>query len=127
TFALTVGGEPHVLPNYFLGQVIRTDPGPLYYPLALAYRLGPVSAAGLIGLLVLLWRRRGDLGGVIGLIGFAALFVALMTLGAKKFDRYMLPALMVLDLIAGVGVWAVLTRLRFRGLALLAFAGLLSA
>jgi hypothetical protein len=34
-----------------------------------------------------------------------------MTLGAKKFDRYALPAIVVLDLLAGIGLWCAARRL----------------
>ncbi|MCB0080903.1 MAG: phospholipid carrier-dependent glycosyltransferase, partial [Caldilineaceae bacterium] len=41
------------------------------------------------------------------LLGFALLYLLLMNLGAKKFDRYLLPAYPPLALVAGVG-WAAL-------------------
>ena len=37
------------------------------------------------------------------LLGFALLYLLLMNLGAKKFDRYLLPIYMPLDLAAGIG------------------------
>ncbi|HJW89443.1 MAG TPA: hypothetical protein VJ436_02255 [Anaerolineales bacterium] len=37
---------------------------------------------------------------------FAALFTLFMTLGSKKFDRYLLPVFAPLDLLAGIGLWS---------------------
>ena len=105
-FALNVGGSPHTWPNFFLGRIVAGDPGPLYYPVALAFRLAPPVLLGLLALAVA-WRRRDARSGpVLWLVAYAALFVAVMTLGSKKFDRYMLPAIIALDLLAGVGLWA---------------------
>jgi hypothetical protein len=45
---------------------------------------------------------------VIALLLFAAGFGAFMTIGLKKFDRYIIPSIAPLDLVAGVSlVWAV--------------------
>jgi hypothetical protein len=124
-FALFMGLNPHASPNFFLGQPMTTDPGPLYYPVTLAFRLGPVAIVGLLGLLVGLLRREGRGTAVLWLIAYAVLFIGLMTLGSKKFDRYMLPALIVLDILAGVGLWNVLKGLRRPGPALAVGVGLL--
>jgi hypothetical protein len=113
-FALSVGGNPHELPNFFLGRTMQSDPGPLYYPVALAFRMGPLAVAGLIALPIGLRSRSAPRGPVAWLITYVVLFLAMMTLGAKKFDRYALPALMVLDLLAGVGLWLVLGALKGR-------------
>ena len=113
-FALSVGGNPHELPNFFLGRTVQSDPGPLYYPVALAFRLGPLAVAGLVALPFGLRFRSAQRGPVAWLIAYVVLFVAVMTLGAKKFDRYALPALMVLDLLAGAGLWLALGALRGR-------------
>jgi hypothetical protein len=102
-FVVLVGLQPHD-GNFFLGSPVLEDPGPLYYLVAMPLRLSPLVALG-IGLLVL--RAPADEHGrAVGwLVLYVALFVALMTLASKKFDRYMLPAQMLLDLLAGVGLW----------------------
>lgn len=59
------GGQPHQSGNYFLGRPVA-DPGPAFYPLALAFRLSPLAALLLLaqawlalrGRLALLLRRR---------------------------------------------------------------------
>ncbi|MEZ4614310.1 MAG: hypothetical protein R2867_02175 [Caldilineaceae bacterium] len=41
------------------------------------------------------------------LFAFACLFILFMNLGAKKFDRYLLPVYPMLDLAAGLGIVAI--------------------
>jgi hypothetical protein len=105
------GGAPHSGGNFFLGREVE-DPGPLFYPVAEAFRLTPVTtlaALAAIGLAARLARRRRDPGGeggaVIGfLLVWAALFSLALTLGPKKFDRYALPALVALDVAGGLAI-----------------------
>ena len=105
----TQGHEGH---NYFLGQP-TLDPGPFFYPVAWFVRATPI---GLIGLALAAWRvLRGvrddesdaplDRETAAWLVAFAVLFGVFMTLGAKKFDRYLLPSVPALLLVAGWG-WA---------------------
>src|SRR5262249_12555155 len=105
-------GQPHNWSNYFLGQHVTEDPGPLFYPVALLFRLGPVALGGMVVAIICGWRRPADRVALFSLAGFALGFMALMTVGGKKFDRYMLPAIVRLDLLAGVGVWLLARRLR---------------
>ena len=98
---------PHENLNYFWFAV-RADPGPGFYPVAWAFRATPWALLGLAALAVG-WRgvrRRWE----VVLLAVAALaFAAAMTLGAKKFDRYLLPAFPLLDIVAAVG-WLALAR-----------------
>jgi 4-amino-4-deoxy-L-arabinose transferase-like glycosyltransferase len=135
--ALANGDSPHGWGNFFWGNPIA-DPGPLFYPVALALRLGPLTTIGLlIGLLVLAWRipqglrvarrarlstnhtvtalfrryvqpvEQGRAGTVyLFLSFFSLLFVLVMTLAAKKFDRYLLPIFPALDVLAAAGLVA---------------------
>ena len=103
-FVLAEGAQPHPGGVFFLGRTVAQDPGPAFYPVAFLLRLGPVPTVGLVCLL-LLRRSDGRLPTAIALVGYVLLFVAVMSLGAKKLDRYLLPALMVADLAAGVGLW----------------------
>jgi 4-amino-4-deoxy-L-arabinose transferase-like glycosyltransferase len=106
-FALTLGGAPHLWPTYFLGGPTAGDPGLLFYPVAIALRLGPVAAIGLLVLAGLAAARRlGPAAGVLWLLVFVVVFVDVMAIGSKKFDRYALPAVAVLTILGGVGVWA---------------------
>lgn len=121
-FALFLGSNPHTAGNFFLGKPILDDPGPLFYPVALGLRLSPVTLAGLLLLPIVLKGRGRDVRCVVALGAFVLLFVAIMTAGAKKLDRYMLPAILILDLLAGVGLWQVARGARRAGVAPLAVA-----
>jgi len=103
-FSARLGGEPHGPGNVFLGRPTDT-PGPMFYPVALAFRLGPATTLGLMALLLFGAPRRLGFA-AWSLLGYVALFLLLLTLAAKKVDRYLLPILPSLDVLAGVGWWA---------------------
>ena len=98
----------HELPNFFLGRATE-DPGPLFYPVAYLFRTTPAVLIGLVAAAVLGWRRRSPFDApvrrrsTLGLVVFALFFVALMTLSAKKFDRYISPVFLILDIVAALG------------------------
>jgi 4-amino-4-deoxy-L-arabinose transferase-like glycosyltransferase len=98
------GGTPHAWGNFFFGRAVA-DPGALFYPVAIAFRLAPWTLLGApFGLALLLRRRtRGRLALVL-LAVFALLFVIMMSIPPKKFDRYALPAFPVLDILAAAGL-----------------------
>lgn len=95
---------PHVN-NFWFGQVMR-DPGLPFYLLAFAFRLTPLTGLGLLAALPLLTRRGPHRTLLLVLLGYVVLFVLALTVGAKKFDRYLLPAFPVLDLVAAWGIVA---------------------
>ncbi len=103
--------DGHTSPTFFDGEILLGDPGPLFYPRTYLWRSTPTTLLGLLLVLVataarwpLLRERRVRL--VALLLGLHAIFfVIFMNLGAKKFDRYLLPVYMPLDLLAGIG-WA---------------------
>jgi hypothetical protein len=101
-FTERVGGGEH--DNFFAG-VVTDDPGPFFYPLALLFRLAPVTLVGAI-LALVFWRRlegqRRSLVLLLGLYGVG--FMAMMDIGPKKFDRYVLPIFPMLGLLAGLGI-----------------------
>ena len=108
-----VGGSDHE--NFFMGQPVG-DPGPLYYLVAMAFRLTPVTMLGLVLLvtgLAPLGRRlpSGWAPRLALLVGYCVLFVAMMALAPKKFDRYLLPIFPVVEVLAAVGFWLALRRL----------------
>lgn len=109
--------------TFFLGQTAFNH-GPLFYPVVLLWRLSPVVWLAIIPA-VWLWssRRRSTepwppaAFAVVLLVAWCILFLAAITPAAKKFDRYILPvvpSLLILAALAwvgwverpGVGRWA---------------------
>jgi len=117
--------SPHERGNFFLGQV-GPDPGPLFYPIALLFRLTPLTLLGLgssllplLGLSSEAYRnrrrianppradlRRWRVAQMYSLWAFVLLYILFMTTGAKKFDRYLLPVFPVIDILAALGLLA---------------------
>ncbi|MGL4649944.1 MAG: glycosyltransferase family 39 protein, partial [Caldilineaceae bacterium] len=102
--------ERHTNLNYFWGAPTQ-DPGLLFYPVAWFFRTTPAVLLGLIAAAWLGRKRMAPLHmsparrAALALLIFALLFAAGMSLGAKKFDRYILPAFLALDVLAALG-WA---------------------
>ena len=118
--ASSYAAEGHLKPVFFNGQIFSGDPGALFYPLAYLWRTTPVTLLGLGLATVAVLHPRSPLDGrarrtaaVLAL--FALGFAAFMSLGAKKFDRYLLPAFPALDLVAGIG-WVALAQTISSGL-----------
>jgi len=120
TLALTYGGTdfyretPHENPVLFLGEVTYSDPGPLFYPVNMAIKTTAVSLVGfLLSFFVLLRGRLQNYQRQAVLMGLAFIFffILMMTLGEKKLDRYMLPALQFVTILAGIGWVYTLRRL----------------
>jgi 4-amino-4-deoxy-L-arabinose transferase-like glycosyltransferase len=105
-FTRETGGQPHEQGTFFWGAQ-TTDPGPLFYPVAMAFRMAPVTMVGLL-LLAVCWRRVPSLDRRVAfpLIAFGLGFLLMMTLGAKKLDRYALPIFPALGVLAAVGLSA---------------------
>jgi hypothetical protein len=108
-FVRETGGQPHEQGSYFLGQQV-VDPGPLFYLVAVPLRTTPLVLLGLVllaGLAPVARRRLGDHAAraLLAVALFALGFGLFMTLGAKKFDRYLVPDFPLLDLLAGAGCW----------------------
>ena len=125
--ALFYASRPHVNSNYFWGAP-RPDPGWAFYPVALAFRLTPWAMIGALGggILVAYRREKKAFWGALGL--FIALYGLFMTLGEKKFDRYLLPVFPFVQVFAGYGIlalveWA-MRRIRRVGLAPIVAGGL---
>lgn len=103
--------NPHERIGYFLGRVTTTDNyGPGFYPLVLAMRLTPLTLVfSLLGFLLCagwLWKRKFSRENLtlFFLLLFIALFTLLMTIGEKKFDRYLLPVFPMVDILAALGI-----------------------
>ncbi len=113
------GLAPHENENFFLGHP-TADPGPLFYPVAWLFRTTPWVLLGLAISPFALWLpsastascHRGHRALVVTLVLFILLFSVLMTLGAKKFDRYLLPVFPAMGLIAARGLIQLGQRMR---------------
>ena len=99
----------HEHPSFFHG-IQQGDPGLLYYPVTLLWRLTPLTWLGValfIGLLITGAAQRHLSSGTLRVVGmvttFAVLYFIGMSLGEKKFDRYILPVYPVVDLMAALG------------------------
>ncbi|MCX6048417.1 MAG: hypothetical protein NT075_25215, partial [Chloroflexi bacterium] len=85
------------------------NPGGLLYPLTWLWRTTPVTLFGLLlALIAWIWPRPFQLQPVLRramayLVLFAVAFLAFMTLGEKRFDRYLIPIYLPLDLVAAAG------------------------
>ncbi len=121
----------HDSPTFFLEQVTYEDPGPVFYPVSMLFRTGEVAllfslVAGVLGVVYLLRRRRLSQAGVdyLLLLAYIIFFLAQMSLGAKKMPRYVLPAVLALDVLAAAGivVWARALAGRWRALTLVLMA-----
>lgn len=110
--------EGHVNPNFFLGAP-TDNPGPLFYPIALFFRITPAVTIGVAAALVFYVRRDWVFAEartrrtVRALTFFVVVFIVVMTAPAKKFDRYILPVFLALDVIAAVG-WMALVQMPWR-------------
>jgi len=115
----------HGNPIYFNGQVIDSwvDPGFWFYPITYLWRTTPVTLIGLLlAGLTLVWPN-GTVGRetdslhqrrtLVYLLLFAVGFLLFMTIGSKRFDRYLIPIYAPLDLAAAIG-WMMMIRWLFR-------------
>jgi 4-amino-4-deoxy-L-arabinose transferase-like glycosyltransferase len=114
--ATAYASEGHEIPTYFYGDVyVGGESAWYFYPVVYLWRITPFTFIGLILALLALFfprllpvaRERRRL--MLALLLFSALFTIFMSLGAKKFDRYLLPIFAPLDLVAALG-WLSLER-----------------
>jgi hypothetical protein len=107
-------GGPRDQPLFYRGALGVHDPGPKFYLDVLLYRSTfltlPLSVIGLLAP----WvsgrkdRYRERRLTIMLLLSFVAFYIVQMSLGGWKDGRYMLPVLLVIDLLAACGLdWAV--------------------
>lgn len=118
--------EGHADPIFFNGTIYNGDPGFWFYPITWLWRTTlPVLVGVVLAIIALAFRgwpqkrllhadahelspeRQRDsyrTWGLFLLLLFAVGFCLFMNVGAKKFDRYVLPIYGALDLAAGIGL-----------------------
>jgi 4-amino-4-deoxy-L-arabinose transferase-like glycosyltransferase len=92
--------------GFFLGNRVH-NPGIAFYPVAFAWRSSIPVLVGAIATAVWSVRRaRADRNAAtaLALLGFALGFMAMMTVGAQKGDRYILPVFAVADVLVAIGL-----------------------
>ncbi len=103
--------------HFFLGRAVNT-PNALFYPVALLFRSTPLTLLGSVGACVELGRLRKVTDPasrrhrmvMLSLLAMAMLYLVVISLSAKKYDRYMLPMLLALDVAAAIGLLRVAER-----------------
>ncbi len=101
---------PHNVAHFFLGQVLY-DPGWLYYPLVLCIRSTPLMLPLAFAGCFLLWRKRHEEGYArqfriaLALVAVVLLFTLCLSLTSKKFSRYLLPAFLIIEILAAIGLF----------------------
>lgn len=100
----------HSLPTFFNGRIYPGDAGLLFYPITMLWRLTPVTLLGAalcVGLLIAGAVRAKMPNGTIralAVVGsFALIYLIGMSLGDKKFDRYILPVYPFMEVVAALG------------------------
>jgi hypothetical protein len=100
--------------QFLLGQASE-KPGILFYPIVLAARLSPLLLIGsLLGLAVLAWsalRQRSIPGRADLLVILLAVVMTLIGISriAAKQDRYIIPLMPGLALLAAAGIWTIVS------------------
>jgi hypothetical protein len=84
--------------GFFLGRA-DAEPGPLFYPVVLIFRTSIVTLpAAIVTAVWAVRNRRRDAKDVAVWLLFALGFMAMMTIGFKKGDRYLLPSVVAVDI-----------------------------
>jgi len=102
--------DHHEVVNFYQGHLVA-DPGASFYPVAWLLRATPTTVVGFGCFAVLLlgggWplNRPSARRAAWGILLFGFCFALGMSSGAKKFDRYLLPTMLMVDLLALLG-WA---------------------
>jgi len=103
--------DTHPGTDFFLGNIVD-GPDWRFYPLVLALRTTPITFIfGLVGVIsgVGGFIKKKRLSPAFAFCLFTFAFLIQMTIVAKKSDRYLLPAILSFDLLAGYGI-ALVTR-----------------
>ncbi len=95
---------------FFWGQI--TEPGLLFYPVVVLFRMTPLTTIGVAALLM--GMKKGPFPGreekreracILALIVYVVLFVLFASTAGYKYDYYVLPVFPALDILAAIGLW----------------------
>ena len=103
---VTHAGASELKGNFFLGGN-ELDPGLLFYPVHLLFRMTPLTLLGTaasLALLVGLVGKEEKKLDILLLLAYVFLYMAFMTMGSTKAERYLLPVFPVVDILAAVGL-----------------------
>lgn len=101
--------EEALRPTFFMGDV-AFDPGPMFYPVVLLWRLSPLVIGGLLLLIIYLVKKdqfckqATDKPVILLLLLWVLLFLIGISFAAKKFDRYILPVIPALAILAAIAL-----------------------
>jgi hypothetical protein len=104
---------------FFRGETFEdSDPGPLFYPLVFLMRSTPLTLLGLLAL-TLVWFRPGWLAAgrprygqsLAIFLGYILVYGLAITAGSHKQDRYLMPIFPIINIMAGLGLVLLLSRL----------------
>ena len=105
---------PHEVEHFFLGKVVN-DPGWLFYPLVLTIKSTPLMLPLAVIGLFLLWKaRKNSIAAtnqyrmVLALFVGVLLFTVCLSATSKKFSRYLMPAIVMLEILCAIGFVEVL-------------------
>ena len=100
----------HEIDHFFLGKIIA-DPGWLFYFFTISVKSSPFVLPLAVGGILFLWKHRHDenaakhfkCAAAVGAL--VVLFTVCLVLTSKKFARYLLPTFLMLDILAGMGLF----------------------
>ena len=101
---------PHPWGLYFAGETVQGDPGILFYVFIFLYKITPFTLFGLALIAFAFLFRidaiipRRSWRPVVILVSFVAVYSLGMAAGTRKFDRYILPDFLFVDLLAAIGI-----------------------
>jgi len=102
-------------PQFFLGDVVEEDPGPLFYFIVTPIRMTPWFLVAVVASLVVVLRRRALRGFAVVALAFTVVPFVTITFSTTKFDRYTLPLWPMFAVLVGLLVQAIATRCREQG------------
>lgn len=117
-FTVSQSTAENISPMFFNGEQVKTGVFDAktyyyYYPLTFLWRTTPAVLLGLLGLILGIAARqewlRQNRGVILSLLVYVIFFTLIVTLSKKKFDRYLLPAFLPLDVLAALG-WVAAVR-----------------